>query len=140
MDHHRHLPERIALWIAGAAAVLTGFYTVILGILVDGNVLVHQFKAGALTPWIILTIVAWTVWLVILTKPMPRLRRLSWAVVALSAAFISALAWMTLSGSVDIQDVPSGTGRFQTQSDPSDKPTDARPSMGPADMPVPPGP
>ncbi|MFJ2154453.1 hypothetical protein ACIOHB_37660 [Streptomyces microflavus] len=138
MDHHRHLPERIALWIAGAAAILTGFYTVVLGILVDGNVIVHQFKAGALTPWIILTIVAWTFWLVILTKPMPRLRRFRWAAIALSAAFISALVWTTLSGKVDVQDVPSGTGRFQTPSNPSDKPTDDRPSVEPADRPVPP--
>ncbi|NUV66090.1 MULTISPECIES: hypothetical protein [unclassified Streptomyces] len=120
MDSHRHLPERIALWVAGAAAAITGFYAIALFILVDLAVLRDQFKAGSLTPWIILMTMAWNAWFVLLTNPISRLRRFRWVVVLLSMAFIITLTWATLWGSTDAQKIPAGTGRLQTPSAPSD--------------------
>ncbi|GGW17653.1 MULTISPECIES: hypothetical protein [Streptomyces albovinaceus subgroup] len=110
MDYHRSLPDRITLWVAGIAACVTGIYSVAASVLIDRVILVHEFKNGALTSWIALTVVAWLGWFAALVKGIPHLRWLLWVVMPLGVAAILALLWSTLGGTVDTQVVNFSKG------------------------------
>lgn len=135
MDERRSTRERITLWVLGTLAALNACYTVVLTVLADPTVLIHQFKAGALTPWIIFSVTAWTAWLLVLLKPRQTMRGMRWGIGVLSATLIAVLAWTTLGGHTQVEEMKTGPGRFQEPGAPSDTPENSKPSSPPADAP-----
>lgn len=135
MDERRSARERIALWVAGAAAVITACYTFVLLMLVDRIVLIHQFKHGALTPWIILSTATWTVWLVLFLRPRRSLRWAQWGIGALYVSSLTVLAWTTFDSQTEVEEVRPGPGRFQQSAPPSSTPSIPTPPSSPAQHP-----
>jgi hypothetical protein len=135
MDEQRSARERITLWVTGAAAAITACYTFALLVLVDRIILIHQFKHGALTPWIILATAVWAVWIVILLRPRHSLRWAQWGIGVLCVSSLTALAWTTFNGQTEIEEVRPGPGRFQQSAPPSSTPSIPTPPSDPTQHP-----
>ncbi|MCY0933874.1 hypothetical protein [Streptomyces sp. H34-S4] len=106
MSENRRTPERIALWISGTVTALTVCWSVVLLVLAEPVILLHQFKHGAFTAWITLTTVASALWLMLLLKPRHPAR---WGVGIMCVASAIALA-SVLGGRAQVQEGPVGPG------------------------------
>ncbi|MFJ3979326.1 hypothetical protein [Streptomyces sp. NPDC090021] len=135
MDERRSTRERMTLWVLGTLATLSACYTVVLTTLVDRIVLIHQFKAGALTPWIIFSVTVWTAWLLVLLNHRQAMRWTRWGIGVLSTTLLAVLAWTFFSGHTQVEEVETGPGRFQEPASPSNTPENSKPSSPPTNAP-----